>query len=149
MSEFKLTESHERWFRKRHQRLSSSRLRELLLRQAGLCALSGVELLFDVAERTPIKGGPGCHPLSPAVDHKDPGNLKGEFQIICYALNDLKGHMPTDCFEALTHTDPWKNLMIGWKLQAESNSGNRLAFSRLIRPNATLLNTTCQEPSPR
>jgi hypothetical protein len=40
----------------------------------GLCALSGVPLRFDAASGTPVKGGPGCHPLYAALDHVDPGN---------------------------------------------------------------------------
>ena len=75
--------------------------------------------------------------MSPAVDHIDPGNRNGGFQIICYALNDLKGHMPTGCFNALTRTDEWKELMQMWKIQAEVDPHDREAFKRLLRPNAT------------
>ena len=137
MSDFMLTDLQEQWARKRRrQGLGTKRLRELLMKQRGRCALSDVELRFDIGDRVPQKSGLGCHPLSPAVDHIDPGNPDGGLQIICYALNDLKGHMPSDCFIALTHTEPWKNLMNRWREQAERNAQDRAAFKRLIRPNA-------------
>ena len=93
-------------------------------------------MIFDVSERTPIKGGRGCHPLSPAVDHIDSGNPSGGYQIICYALNDVKGHLPKDCFEALVQTEPWIKLMSDWKAQSEKDNSDRDAFMRLLRPNA-------------
>jgi len=137
MPEFKLTKHHSSWASKRRrQGVGKSKLREMLERQGGRCALSGVEMVFDVKERTPEKGGRGCHPLSPAVDHVDPGNAKGDFQLICYALNDLKGHLPPDCFNALRQADAWKQLMAAWKEQAERDSNDRQAFRRLLRPNA-------------
>jgi hypothetical protein len=91
-----------------------------------------------VRQRTPVKGGPGYHPLCPAVDHKDPGNPNGGFQIVCYALNDLKGHLPVECFDALSGTDAWRRLMLSWKEQAEKEPTNRDALRRLLRPNAKL-----------
>ena len=111
-------------------------LRKALIAQKGLCALSQVPLIFDVSERTPEKGGRGCHPLSPAVDHIDPGNPSGGFQIICYALNDLKGHLPVECFDLLRLSEPWKKLMHMWKEQAEKAPNDRAALMRLLRPNA-------------
>jgi hypothetical protein len=93
-------------------------------------------MLFDVAEGTPETGGRGCHPLYPAVDHIDPGNPHGGHQIVCYALNDLKGHLPFDCFEALKLTEAWKKLMAQWREQAANNRTDREAFRRLLRPNA-------------
>ncbi len=93
-------------------------------------------MLFDVAEGTPQTGGRGCHPLYPAVDHKDPGNPHGGHQIVCYALNDLKGHLPPDCFCALQRTKAWKRLMTCWRKQAAKDHTDRDAFRRLLRPNA-------------
>ena len=124
------------WASKPHQGASPSEQRRLLRDQRGRCALSGVELLFDVKDRTPQKGGLGCHPLSPAIDHKDPGNPHGGYQIVSYALNDLKGHLPADCFEALCETEAWQKLMQDWKAQAEKDTTDREAFRRLLRPNA-------------
>ena len=95
-------------------------------------------MVFDVREGTPEKNGRGCHPLYPAVDHIDPGNRDGGVQIVCYALNDLKGHLPFDCFNALVETDAWKGLMKRWAEQAALYSGDRAAFKRLLRPNATV-----------
>jgi hypothetical protein len=134
--EMELTEDQRHWASRRKQGVAPSDLRDLLKRQEGRCALSGVRLEFDVAERTPVKGGRGCHPLSPAVDHIDPGNPRGGYQIICYALNDLKGHLPQDCFEALVRTEPWQALMAQWRDQADRDRSNRDTFMRLLRPNA-------------
>ena len=111
-------------------------LHTLLTRQEGRCALSGVEMIFDNAEGTPVSGGKGCHPLYPAVDHMDPGNPKGGHQIVCYALNDLKGHLPPDCFKALSETTAWQSLMEQWRRQAQKDKTDREAFMRLLRPNA-------------
>jgi len=134
--DFTLSSSQQAWASKRGRGASRAEQKRLLVAQMGRCALSGVELLFDVEERKAKKKGPGCHPLSPAVDHKDPGNPKGGYQIICYALNDLKGHLPTECFEALCCTDAWKKLMQNWRGQASKNRNDRGAFGRLLRPNA-------------
>lgn len=136
MADFTLSPPQIEWASKRHQGASPSEQRRLLRDQKGRCALSDVELLFDVKDRTPEKGGVGCHPLSPAIDHKDPGNPHGGYQIVCYALNDLKGHLPTECFEALCCTEAWRKLMSGWKAQAEKDRSDREAFRRLLRPNA-------------
>ena len=135
--QFTFNDSQKRWASKRHQRVSSRELKRLLSEKKGRCALSDVPLRFNVKERTPQKGGLGCHPLSPAVDHIDPGNPSGGHQIVCYALNDLKGHLPTDCFNALRKTEAWKKLMQRWKEQAERDPKDREAFRRLLRPNAT------------
>jgi hypothetical protein len=91
---------------------------------------------FYNIEGTPVSGGRGCHPLYPAVDHIDFGNYAGDYQIVCYALNDLKGHLPPDCFKALTKTSAWKKLMQMWVEQAKNDNKNREAFRRLLRPNA-------------
>jgi len=131
-----LTPEQERWASKRRQNVAKSLLREILVKQQGRCAISGVDMIFDVKEGTPMKGGKGCHPLYPAVDHIDPGNPNGGYQIVCYALNDLKGHLPPDCFEALQKTSAWQRLMDLWRQQACSNSSNRAAFMNLLRPNA-------------
>ncbi|HOS45696.1 MAG TPA: hypothetical protein PLQ69_04380 [Paludibacter sp.] len=132
-----LTDEQKKWASKKRQGVPATKLRELLIKQEGRCALSGVKMIFDSKEGTPISGGSGCHPLYPAVDHKDPGNPTGGHQIVCYALNDLKGHLPPDCFKALTETDAWKNLIQKWVEQAENGNTDREAFRRLLRPNAT------------
>jgi hypothetical protein len=136
MEEFILNAPPEEWASKRRQGAAPKRLRQILLAQKGLCAFSNIPLLFDVAERTPQLNGRGCHPLSPAVDHIDPGNPQGGHQIICYALNDLKGHLSVECFEALHNTEAWKTLMLSWKEQAERDPSDTDAFMRLLRPNA-------------
>jgi hypothetical protein len=132
----KLSSEQEYWVSKPKQRISSSKLRELLVKQAGKCAFSSVDLVFDRLDRTPVAGGPGCHPLSPAVDHISPGCLTSGVQITCYALNDLKGYLPLDCFEALLQTQAWKDLMERWRTQAKLDPSNREAFRQLLRPKA-------------
>jgi hypothetical protein len=131
-----LTSEQKHWAAKPKQRIASSKLRELLVTQAGKCALSGVDLVFDRLERTPVAGGAGCHPLSPAVDHVSPGCLTSGVQITCYDLNDLKGHLPLDCFEALRKTRAWEDLMERWRNQAKIDPSDRDAFRRLLRPTA-------------
>lgn len=135
-----LTEQQKEWADKRKQGASPKTLRDLLIEQEGKCALSGVNMIFDKKEGTPIKGGRGCHPLYAAVDHIDPGNRIGGYQIICYALNDLKGHLPPDCFKALSATKVWQKLMDKWRDQAQKDNADREAFKRLLRPNAKRLN---------
>lgn len=131
-----LTPEQKKWSSKRRQDVSATCLRSILIEQKGKCALSGVDLLFDVAEGTPKAGGRGCHPLYPAVDHIDPGNPHGGHQIVCYALNDLKGHLPFDCFEALKVTAAWKSLMAKWREQSMKDRADRESFMRMLRPNA-------------
>jgi len=131
-----LTPEQQHWAKRRKQGVPPLELRRMLIEQGGKCAISGVTLLFDREERTPVRGGRGCHPLSPAIDHIDPGNSDGGFQIVCYALNDLKGHLPIECFRALKRTNSWRELMRAWRAQAEMDPGDRDAFRRLLRPNA-------------
>lgn len=131
-----LTDQQQKWAAKRKQGVAPKTLRDLLNKQKGRCALSGVNMIFDKNEGTPMKGGRGCHPLYAAVDHKDPGNPNGDYQIVCYALNDLKGHLPPDCFKALQETNEWKKLMSKWRKQAKNKVSDREAFKRLLRPNA-------------
>lgn len=130
------TLEHARWASKKRQGASSTRLRELLIHQQGRCALSGVSLLFNVHEGTPLAGERGSHPLYPAVDHIDPGNPDGGHQIVCYALNDLKGHLPVDCFNDLVKTAAWHRLMLAWRQLASTPHATREDFYKLLRPNA-------------
>src|SRR5437762_6341325 len=131
MSDFVLSDDQTYWSRRRRQRLGPRLLEKLLRESKGVCALSGVPLVFDLAARTPERQGRGCHPLSPAVDHVDPGNRDGGYQLTCYALNDLKGHLPVDCFRALQATEAWTRLMNAWRDQAARDPNDREAFQRL------------------
>jgi hypothetical protein len=142
-----MNEHQKKWTSRRRQGASPSVLRSLLDKQEGRCALSNVELIFDSALGTPEKGGKGCHPLYPAVDHIDPGNPKGGHQIVCYALNDLKGHLPLDCFKALIETPAWLTLMEKWRQQSAKDRSDRDAFYRLLRPNAVKKNAKPNQAS--
>ena len=127
------------WAARRRQGLSRTQLIHLLIDQEERCALSGAPLLFrQDAAGTPQKDGLGVHPLSPAVDHIECGTGERGYQIVCYALNDVKGHIPFDCFEALARTEPWMDLMRRWSSQAASDPLNREAFRKLIFPRGNL-----------
>jgi hypothetical protein len=60
---YELPESAKAWASRYRQGLSPRKLRELLGEQKGLCALSGVVLVFDKEAGIARKGGPGVHPL--------------------------------------------------------------------------------------
>ncbi len=129
------TEARKWAARRRRQGVSPTELAKLLSEQGEKCALSGVSLLFDRKLGTSKAGGQGVHPLYPAVDHRECRNAERGYQIVCYALNDVKGHMPFHCFEALKGTDAWKEFMGGWRSQAEKDPHDREAFKALIFPN--------------
>jgi len=133
-----LNPQQEKWASKQRHGIKPKNLRLCLIQQKCKCALSGIEMVFDAKEGTPVKGGKGCHPLYAALDHKNPGNLNNGFQIVCYALNDLKGPLPLDCFDALERTDAWQSLMERWRKQADIDRADREAFKCLLRPNAKL-----------
>lgn len=135
-SQFTPSEEQKKWASKSRQGAKKEILLELLKKQEGKCAISKVEMIFKPVEGRPVKGGRGCHPLYPAVDHIDPGNSNGGYQIVCYALNDLKGHLPVDCFNQLMRTSAWKKLMKQWADQAQKDWTDREAFKKLLRPNA-------------
>lgn len=132
---YKLTKEQNIWAKRRKQEQAPEALRRLIIRQKGRCALSEVKMIFDKKKGTPEKGGKGCHPLYAAVDHVSPGD-SNKFQLVCYALNDLKGHLPEDCFMALAKTEPWLRLMRKWGSQAKKAPNNRAAFKNLLRPHA-------------
>lgn len=135
---FQITELHRKWARRRQTVYGgrSADYVELIRKQSGKCALSGVELTFDPdAGGGSVKGGPGCHPLYAALDHRSPRSTSSGFQIVCYALNDLKGHLPIDCFRDLQRAPSWKRLMAAWRRQFRTNPEDREAFHRLIFPN--------------
>src|ERR1700694_4135578 len=135
---YELSALAKEWASKGRQGLSPATLKNLLSKQGERCALSGARMLFDRKLGTPEKGGLGVHPLYPAVDHIECGNRERGHQIICYALNDVKGHMPFECLEALKHTEPWKELMLRWNTLAQNEPFNREAFRKLISPNGNL-----------
>ena len=63
----------------------------------------------------------GCHPLYATIEHLEPKAMSHGFGIVCYHLNDVKGQLPFDCFEALRKTDAWKALMKRWNAMAKRN----------------------------
>lgn len=122
-----ITPHRDGWIR-RKQKLYGRRREfwiDLLDAQGWVCALSKAPMRFDVRS-----GRPPSHPLYASVDHKQPRSEP--FQIICYELNDLKGHMPPVLFDALTGTKEWDGFMKNWR-QAELSGSSRKVFRDLIQ----------------
>jgi hypothetical protein len=131
---FLITADHHRWAKSAARKYGhgKSYWLELIALQQGRCAFSGIQLLFDAASGTAVAGGKGVHPIYAAVDHCAPGRDDLGHQIVSYDLNDLKGHLPLDCFKDLCATSSWQGLMAKWRVQAEQNNEDCEAF-RAIR----------------
>jgi hypothetical protein len=80
---YQLSPLGRKWASKRRQNVLPTKLKEMLSEQGERCALSGAPLLFDKDEGTPHKGGKGVHPLYPAVDHIECGNVERGCQVVC------------------------------------------------------------------
>jgi hypothetical protein len=136
LSKFQLTDHHRRWARTRQHKYGGKTDAYLTLihDQRGRCALSDVPLIFDPNEGGgSVPGGPGCHPVYAALDHCAPGSNCHGFQVVSYALNDLKGHLPLDCFVALCRSVAWRRLMDGWRRQYRRDVSDREAFRALLK----------------
>jgi hypothetical protein len=131
---FTITSDHKRWAsaRVRKGRTKAYWL-DLISKQRGLCGFSKAMLLFDAKSGTPKKGGEGTHPIYAVVDHCAPGCDDLGHEIVCHALNDLKGALPSDCFRALRDTPAWLDLMSRWLAQAENDHTDRDAFRTIQR----------------
>lgn len=132
--QLEITSDHERRASKRSNVYGGKKSywMELVLSQRGLCALSEAPMRFDASAGSPRKRGPGCHPLFASGDHCWPGCDDLGHQIVCYDLNDLKGHLPPDCFAALQATRPWKALMRRWLAQARLDPNDIGAFKAIV-----------------
>lgn len=130
---FEMTKEQEQWSRRARRKYGKDqRFWENLIReQDGKCNLTKVPLLFDVRLGTPKKGGLGCHPLYAAVDHVEPGS-DDRFQILCYDINDLKGHIPKPLFGALKNTKAWKRFVKDWQKLAKEVADDK-KFKQLIK----------------
>jgi hypothetical protein len=140
LANFPLTDDHRRWARTRQRRYGgrTDDYLTLIHKQRGRCALSDVPLIFDAHEGGgSVAGGPGCHPVYAALDHCAPGSDCHGFQIVSYALNDLKGHLPVDCFAALSRSTAWCRLMQAWRRQHRRDASDREAFRALLRESET------------
>jgi len=137
---FELNTEHKQWIRRRRNRPEYGRRSieywgGLIQKQNGRCALTGAPLFFEAKYGTPQRGK-GCHPLYASVDHIDPGGDGTELQIVCYDINDLKGHLPLPLFESLKRTKAWKKFKVKWKKIAEekiSLEKKREKLKQLIR----------------
>lgn len=121
------------WAKRGKQGINSSELQKLIIKQRGRCALSGALMIFDKTWGTPKINGQGCHPLYAAVDHISPGNREHGHQLVCYDLNDLKGHLPKKVFSELQKTSAWKDLMQQWRSQSENDPTDIAAFKALLK----------------
>ncbi|MFA5438851.1 hypothetical protein, partial [Dehalococcoides sp.] len=127
-----LSDVQKVWAKRGKQGLNSSELQRLIIKQRGRCALSGALMIFDKACGNPNTNRQGCHPLYAAVDHVYPGRENGH-QLVCYDLNDLKGHLPYKVFVELQNTSAWKKLMQQWRSQSENNPMDITAFKALLK----------------
>ena len=133
MSEdYQLTEAQIKWA-KNKKKLSPSRLKELIIKQKGRCALSGAPMIFDKEYGNPNVNKAGCHPLYAAIDHISPNDETYGYQLVCYDLNDLKGHLPNKVFKEVQDTSAWKLLMRQWKSQAEKDPFDISALKTLLK----------------
>lgn len=115
---FELTGDHETWVQSAMKKMGRpptgeekrQYLRRLIRENRGDCAWSGIPLRLNLASRDSRDGSP-CHPVSASLDHADPGADGEGHAIVCYCLNDIKGHLPLKCFRALQQTDAWKSFM--------------------------------------
>lgn len=105
---------------------------DLIVSQRGRCKFSEVPLRFDVGSGTPVKDSTGCHPLYASLDHIAAGADHCGHQIVSYALNDLKGHLPTACFEDLVKTPAWISLMDEWRKQADEDPEDFEGFYAIL-----------------
>jgi hypothetical protein len=136
--EFMIEAEHRRWAKSAARKYgrSISYWIDLIKTQNGRCAFSGAKLRFDAASGTAQAGGPGVHPIYAAVDHCSPGCDVLGHEIVSYDLNDLKGHLPPDCFADLRECPSWKRLMENWRRQADQAPEDRAAFLAVRRGTA-------------
>jgi hypothetical protein len=90
-------------------------------------------MLFEKEYGNPNINTNGCHPLYAAIDHISPNNDIYGLQIVCYDLNDLKGHLPYKIFKELELTKAWQQLMKEWRLLAEKTPMNIGAFKEAVK----------------
>lgn len=132
-----INEDWDRWAKSANKKYGHGRKfwMDLISGQKGRCALTDAPLFFDSTSGTPQAGGPGSHPLYASVDHVHPGR-GGKVQILCYDINDLKGHLPAILFDALKKTIEWKVFVAAWKEIAEQFPQDIQKFKDLIKEGA-------------
>jgi hypothetical protein len=130
---YDLTPAQENWASKRKHGLSPSRLKELIKKQKGRCALSGAQMIFNKEHGNPNINNRGCHPLYAAIDHISPSNDSYGHQIVCYDLNDLKGHLPYKIFKELQRTAAWRKFMNEWRLLSEKVPLDTDDFKKILK----------------
>jgi hypothetical protein len=131
--DYELTPAQAEWASKRKHGLSSSKLKDLIKKQKGRCALSGAEMIFEKEHGNPNINTRGCHPLYAAIGHISPSNDLYGYQLVCYDLNDLKGHLPHKIFKELQLMAAWVQLMNEWRSLAEKDRMDIDAFKNVLR----------------
>jgi hypothetical protein len=131
--DYELTSAQAEWASKRRHRLSPSKLKELIKKQKGRCALSEAQMIFEKEYGNPNINTSGCHPLYAAIDHISPNDDRYGHQLVCYDLNDLKGSLPYKIFKELKATRAWQQLMNEWRLLAEKDPMDIEAFKKLLK----------------
>jgi hypothetical protein len=132
---FQLSTDHREWARRHSKKykLAESYLLSLITQQAGVCAFSGVVMFFDRLSGTPVTGGVGQHPLYATLEHCSPGCDDEGHEIVCSDLNDVKAHLPSDCFAELRLTGSWKARMARWKNVAATSPADRAALKAILK----------------
>ena len=89
-------------------------------------------MIFEKEYGNPNINTRGCHPLYAAIDHISPNYVKYGHQLVCYDLNDLKGHLPYKIFKELQIMEAWRQLMNEWRSLAEKNPMDIEAFKKAL-----------------
>lgn len=119
---YKLSKEQEDWASKSKQYIRPKDLRTLIVNQKGRCNLTNVKMLFNKATYGTPGGGKGVHPLYASVDHINPKSKGkrspniGDVQLLCYAINDMKGHMPFLLFNVILDEEKeWNKFKTKWQ----------------------------------
>ena len=131
---FTLSAEQERFARNAAKRykVSLRYVRDLIWQKRGCCAWSGTPLIFNSEMGTSRKGGPGPHPCYAALDHTSPRSDEAGHEVVCFKLNDVKSHLPAECFRELQACESWKRLMDAWRAQAEKDINDVAGFELLL-----------------
>jgi 5-methylcytosine-specific restriction endonuclease McrA len=134
---YKLDKEQTKWASRCKQGISPQMLRTLIVNQKGKCKLTNTKMLFNKTKHGTAEPGKGVHPLYAAIDHihpKDKGKRKPEMkdiQLLCYAINDMKGHIPPRLFDLITGDNTeWKQFKRKWN---RIRPRNAKSYYRLIR----------------
>jgi hypothetical protein len=139
MGNFEFTLKMESWSKKTKQGVKPELLKQLIENQKGKCKLTGVDLEFDKSKLYEEENKGHCNPIYAVVDHISPSD-KGtridsidEVQILCFAINDMKGNIPKKLFETLIKTNEWEKFVGDWKDCVSENKDNIFEMCSFIK----------------